>query len=71
MCLPTVLDILLDMHNETNIRIFQSAKSELMRHMWDTVVGNPPSVAAGGLGVVIPGCPACRSRLKLEDRRDL
>jgi hypothetical protein len=46
------------MDNETKIRIFQSAKSELMRHSWDTFVDEPPSVAAGGNGVVIPGCPA-------------
>jgi hypothetical protein len=64
-------DIVPNMDTETKIGIFQSAKTELMRHTWDTFVDDPPSVAAGGIGVVIPGCPACRSWLKLEDRRDL
>jgi hypothetical protein len=54
------------MDKETKIRIFQSAKSELMRHSWDTFVDESPSVAAGGMGVVIPGCPACHKRIKHE-----
>ena len=51
------------MDNETKVRIFQSAKNELMRHVWDTFVNDPPSVAQGGSGVVIPRCPACHKRL--------
>jgi hypothetical protein len=27
------------------------------------VVDNPPSVAAGGKGVVVSGCPACKKRI--------
>ena len=30
------------------IRIFQSAKCELMRNTWDTFVDEPPSVAQDG-----------------------
>ena len=56
------------MENATKARIFQSAKSELMRHTWDTFVDGPPSVAAGGNGVVIPGCPACRKRINTNDQ---
>ena len=61
-------DIVPNMDNETKIRIFQSTKSELMRHTWDTFVDSPPSVAEGGLGVVIPGCPACRKRINTNDQ---
>jgi hypothetical protein len=68
MCLPTVLDILLDMDNETKIRIFQTAKKALMRHTWDTFVSEPLSVAEGGNGVVIPGCPACHKRINTNDQ---
>jgi hypothetical protein len=59
------------MDNETKTRIFQSAKSELMRHSWDTFVDSPPSVAEGGNGVVIPGCPACRKRINDQYLRHL
>ena len=40
-----------------------AAKTELMRHHWDTFVDEPPSVAQGGKGVVVPGCTACRKRI--------
>ena len=36
---------------------------ELQRHTWDTFVDDPPSIAQGGRGVVVVGCPACRVRL--------
>ena len=61
-------DIVANMDTETKVRIFQSAKTELMRHTWDTFIDDPPSVAAGGLGVVIPGCPACRKRINTNDQ---
>jgi len=61
-------DILPTMDWETTTRIFQSAKTELMRHTWDTFVDNPPSVAAGGNGVVIPRCPACHKRINTNDQ---
>jgi hypothetical protein len=56
------------MDNETKVRILRSAKSELMRHSWDTFVAEPPSVAQGGNGVVIPGCPACKKRINTNDQ---
>jgi hypothetical protein len=57
-----------NMDRETKIRIVQSAKSELMRHSWDTFVDEPPSVAAGGIGIVIPGFPACHKRINTNDQ---
>jgi hypothetical protein len=38
-------------------------QSEIRRHSFDTFVDEPPSVAQGGNGVVVPGCPSCRKRL--------
>lgn len=39
------------------------AQRELTRHYWDTFASNPPSIAEGGNGVAVLGCPACRKRL--------
>jgi len=38
-------------------------QAEIRRHTFDTFVDEPPSVAQGGTGVVVPGCTACRKRL--------
>jgi hypothetical protein len=35
---------------------------EIQRHDLSTFVDDPPSVAQGGRGVVVPGCPCCRAR---------
>jgi hypothetical protein len=35
-------------------------QAEIQRHHWDTFVVDPPSIAAGGKGVLYPGCIACR-----------
>jgi len=50
------------MDNETKVRILQSAKAELERHVWGTFVEGKASVALGGTGVVVSGCEACRKR---------
>lgn len=52
------------MNKETKIKIFKNAKGELMRHSLDTFVDNPPSIAQGGRGVVVTGCPACRKNFQ-------
>jgi hypothetical protein len=43
--------------------IIAAVQSEFQCHTWDFFVTEPPSVAQGGKGVVVPGCPACRKRL--------
>jgi len=48
------------MDKETKVKILSAAKAELMKHGLDSFVDNPPSVAEGGSGVVVTGCPACR-----------
>jgi hypothetical protein len=40
--------------------ILQAAQRELKRHSWEHFVDDPPSIAQGGKGVVVPGCPACK-----------
>ena len=55
------------MNRETKIRIFESAKAEFVRHKWDVFEDEPPSGGAGGSGVVMPGCPACRKRVNTLD----
>lgn len=39
-----------------------AAKHELLNHSLGTFVHDPPSIAEGGQGVVVTGCPACRKR---------
>jgi hypothetical protein len=39
-------------------------KAEFARHRWDTFVDEPPSMAQGGHGVVVPGCSMCRVPLQ-------
>ncbi|HXN24600.1 MAG TPA: hypothetical protein VOA41_17830 [Candidatus Dormibacteraeota bacterium] len=43
--------------------ILQAAQDELKRHTWDTFVEDPPSIAQGGHGVVVPGCTVCKKRI--------
>jgi len=43
-------------------KILSAAKYELHKHSLSTFVQDPPSIAEGGSGVVVTGCPACRKR---------
>jgi len=52
------------MDKETRVKILSAAKAELMKHSLDTFVNQPPSVAEGGSGVVVTGCPNCRKRFQ-------
>jgi hypothetical protein len=45
------------MDKDTKVKILSAAKDELMKHSLDTFVDEPPSVAKGGRGVVVTGCP--------------
>jgi hypothetical protein len=40
-----------------------AAQQELCRHSWETFVDEPPSIAQGGKGVVVPGCVTCKKRI--------
>ena len=50
------------MNNEMKVRILQSAKAELERHVWGTFVEGKATVALGGAGVIVSGCESCRKR---------
>lgn len=39
-------------------------QQEIRRHSFDYFISNPSSVAQGGRGVCVPGCPACRKRFQ-------
>ncbi|HXA76349.1 MAG TPA: hypothetical protein VNV41_04390 [Candidatus Acidoferrales bacterium] len=36
----------------------------MQKHSFDSFVDNPPSIAQGGRGVVVSGCPACRIKFQ-------
>lgn len=38
-------------------------QQEIRRHDFSHFVDEPPSVAQGGHGVVVSGCPTCRNRI--------
>jgi hypothetical protein len=40
-----------------------AAQQELRRHTSETFVDEPPSIAQGGDGVVVPGCFTCKKRI--------
>lgn len=42
--------------------LLRALQIELRRHDFSTLT-ETPSIADGGPGVVVPGCPACRKRL--------
>jgi hypothetical protein len=43
-------------------KLLAALKSEIQRHDFSHFVDDPPSVAQGGKGVVVTGCPNCRKR---------
>lgn len=43
--------------------LLAALQQEIRRHDFSHFVDEPPSVAQGGKGVVVPGCPACKKRI--------
>jgi hypothetical protein len=43
--------------------LLKALQREILRHDFDCFVDNPPSIAQGGKGVVVPGCPACKKQI--------
>jgi hypothetical protein len=43
--------------------LLAAIQREIQSHDWSHFVDEPPSVAEGGKGVVVPGCPNCRVRI--------
>jgi hypothetical protein len=43
--------------------LLAAIQKEIHRHDLSYFVNNPPSVAQGGKGVFVSGCPACKKRI--------
>jgi hypothetical protein len=43
--------------------LLRAIQQEIHRHNSGHFIENPPSVAQGGKGVVVPGCPMCKKRI--------
>lgn len=43
--------------------LLRALQGEIRSHTFDYFVENPPAMANGGHGVVVPACPACRKRI--------
>jgi hypothetical protein len=43
--------------------LLRALQTEIRRHDFSTFLTEKRSMANGGPGVVVPGCPACRKRL--------
>jgi hypothetical protein len=43
--------------------LLRALQTEIRRHDFSTFLTEEPSMANGGPGVVVPGCPACKKRL--------
>jgi hypothetical protein len=42
--------------------LLAALKKEIQRHNLSTFIDTPPSIAQGGRGVVVTGCPQCRKQ---------
>src|SRR6267143_7246649 len=43
--------------------LLRALQQEIRRHDFNYFIDEPPSIAQGGKGVVVPGCPACKKRI--------
>ena len=43
--------------------LLRALQQEIRRHDFNYFVDQPPSIAQGARGVVVPGCPACMKRI--------
>lgn len=48
--------------------VIAAVRAEFQRHKMDVFVSNPPSIAEGGNGVVVPGCSICKVRLNTTEQ---
>ena len=49
-------------------KIAESVRDEFHKHRFDTFVDEPPCVAQGGKGVVVPGCAVCKIQIQTVER---
>jgi hypothetical protein len=43
--------------------LLRALQQEIRRHAFNYFIHEPPSIAQGGRGVVVPGCPASLKRI--------
>ena len=43
--------------------LLAALQAEIQRHDFSHFIDEPPSIAQGGKGVVVPGCPACKKHI--------
>jgi hypothetical protein len=55
----------LNLHKSDLLRALQQ---EIRRHDFNYFIDEPPSIAQGGRGVVVPGCPACEKRINTRSQ---
>jgi hypothetical protein len=44
--------------------LLKALQQEILRHDFDYFIDGPPSIAQGGRGIVVPGCPASKKRIQ-------
>ena len=49
-------------------KLIAAIQQEIRHHNFDTFVDAPPSIAQGGRGVVVVGCPACKKRFNTTNQ---
>jgi hypothetical protein len=52
----------------SRVDVLKQAQQELLKHTFGAFVENPPSIAEGGHGVVVPGCTHCKKRLNTMEQ---
>jgi hypothetical protein len=45
--------------------LLAALRKEICRHDFSQFVDEPPTIADGGNGVVVAGCPTCKTRINL------
>jgi hypothetical protein len=43
--------------------LLRAIQQEIRRHDFNYFIHEPPAIAQGGKGVVVPGCPVCMKRI--------
>ena len=48
--------------------LLAAIRAEINRHDFSHFIDEPPAIAEGGKGVVVPGCPACKVRINTRSQ---
>jgi hypothetical protein len=48
--------------------LLRAIQQEIRRHDFNYFVDQPPSIAQGGRGVVVSGCPACKKHINTMNK---